>query len=310
MRALRHWGLLAAIAVACVVLPAAAAGTPLGADSALAPAANEVTFTDSQGENPQAPDIGTIVVGNNDAGVVSFRVNILNRPQLGQDMLIVVYVDTDNNVQTGSADFGGADYVIEVVRGEINLFRWDGTDYTRRLGDPSAVTLSFSYANGITIRIAASELGNTKAFKFFVVVLGGIVVDPTTGDLDFTNAQADAAPGGGAGLYPFEVKITPPTLLVRRFTPAPKKPTAGKNFSLRLQAARSDTGALIQGGRVTCVGRIGNSRLRTQSAGFVGRQAVCTWAIPAGAKKKLFRGTVTIAFEGLKVTRSFSGRVG
>ena len=41
----------------------------------------------------------------------------------------------------GSPDLGGADYVMQLVRGEISLYKWDGTDYTRRFGDPSAVTL-------------------------------------------------------------------------------------------------------------------------------------------------------------------------
>jgi hypothetical protein len=67
---------------------------------------------------------------------------------------------------------------------------------------------------------------------------------------------------------------------------------------------------VIRGGRVTCVGRLGNASLRAKSGRFVGNEAVCTWQIPAKAKGKRFRGSITIVFEGLRVTRSFSGRVG
>lgn len=281
---------------------------PLGSTSQTAAAANSVTFTDSSGEDPAGPDITTVTVSNTDAGVVSFRVNVPNRPTLGQDMIFEVWVDSDNNVATGSPDLGGADYVIQVVQAEISLFKWDGTDYTRRFGDPSAVTLSYAYDGGITVRIAASELGNTKQFKFFVIAISGIVVDPVTGDLDGSNSHADVAPGGAAGLYPYDVKIAPATLVVRKFTA--RKPAAGKPFSLKLQVARSDTGALVQGGRVTCVGRVGTARLRAKSARFVGREAVCAFTIPAGAKGKTFRGSITIVFEGLRSTRSFSGRIG
>ena len=36
----------------------------------------------------------------------------------------------------------------QLIRDEINLFKWDGTDFTRRFGDPSAVTLSFATRPG------------------------------------------------------------------------------------------------------------------------------------------------------------------
>ena len=300
------------MAAASIALLAAATGaaSPLGSASPAAAAANTVTFQDSTGEDAAAPDITSIVVSNDDAGMLSFRVNVPNRPTLGQDMYMVLFVDTDNNPNTGSLDLAGVDYVMELVRGEINLFKWDGTNFTRRFGDPSAVTLSFAYQAGITIRISAAELGNTKRFNFIVEVDSGIVVDPVTGDLDFTNAKGDVAPGGGAGLYPFTVVLAKPTLVVKKFGSTPARPAAGKTFALRLQAARSDTGALLQGGRVICVGRVAASALRAQSGRFVGREAVCTWKIPPKAKGKTFRGTITIVFEGLRVTRSISRKIG
>ncbi len=136
---------------------------PFGTASPAAIAANSVTFNDSTGEDPAAPDITTVVVSNNDAGIVSFRINVPNRPTLGADMAVDVFVDTDNNTATGDPDLAGVDYVIELLQNEINLFKWDGSNFSRRFGDPSAVTLSFSYQGGITIRISASELGETEA---------------------------------------------------------------------------------------------------------------------------------------------------
>jgi hypothetical protein len=308
VRRLRALRLLALPAAAGVALLAAVTGAASPSGTA-APAANSVTYQDSTGEDPAAPDITTIVVSNDDAGMITFRVNVPNRATLGQDMYMVLFVDSDNNQATGAPDLAGVDYVFEVVRGEIGLFKWDGTNFTRRFGDPSAITLSLAYQGGFTVRISSTELGNTKQLNFIVEVDSGIAVDPITGDLDFTNAKGDVAPGGGAGLYPFEVKVAKPTLVVKRLTTTPVRPAAGKPFSAKLQVARSDTGALLQGGRVTCAGRAGAKAVRGAGR-FVGRAAVCTWRIPANAKGKAFRGSITIVFEGLRATRSFSRTIG
>jgi hypothetical protein len=306
---LRSPGLLLLIATACVALPAAAVGArPDAVASPAAVAANSTTYQDSTGEDPAAPDITTIVVSNNDAGMISFRINVPNRPTLGQDMLVAMEIDSDNNSATGSPE--GTDYAIELFQGDVALFRWDGTNFTRRAGDPPATSLIFSYQAGVTFQISAAELGNTTRFRFSTIVFSGLTVDPTTGGLDFMNAVADAAPAIDAGLYSYEVKIGRPTLAVKRFKTTPAKPIAGRAFAARLQATRSDTGAVIRGGRVTCVGRLGNASLRAKSGRFVGNEAVCTWQIPATAKGKRFRGSITIVFEGLRITRSFSGRVG
>jgi hypothetical protein len=309
VRRLTRIGLVLAAGAFLVALPTAAGALPSGTATPLGVAANSQNYQDSSGENPAAPDITTLTVSNDDAGLVSFRVNVPNRPQLGQDMVIDLFVDTDNNPQTGSADFGGADYVVELIQGEANLFKWDGTNFTRRFGDPSAISLSFTYQGGVTIRISAAELGNTKRFNFFVIVESGIVFDPTTGDPDFSNSVGDAAPGGGVGLYPYEVVVARPTLVVRSIKGTPAAPRAGQTFTLRMVAARSDTNAVLRNGRVTCVGRAGSSRLRAQLARVQGGAATCTWQVPANAKGKTFRGAVTVVFEGLRASRSFSARI-
>jgi hypothetical protein len=304
-------GTLLPIALAVVALPAVAFGAlPSGKASPAVAAANSTTYTDSTGEDPAAPDITTIVVSNDDAGILSLRINISNRSQLSQDMGMILFVDTDNNPATGSPDLAGVDYVFELIRNEINLFKWDGTTFTRRFGDPSAVTLSFSYQAGITVRISAAELGNTSRFNFIVEVSSGIAFDPATGAPDFTNAKSDVAPGGGAGLYPYTVTIAKPTIIVRTFTTTPAgAPVAGKPFTMRLLTARSDTGAVIQNGRVRCVGSAGTTLLRAQTSQVTSGGAVCTWLIPKGAKGKTFRGSVAVSFEGLNASRSISRRI-
>jgi hypothetical protein len=306
VRLLTRPGLVLAIALAVVAVPAAASGALSGSAAPAAVAANSMDYQDSAGENPAAPDITTLTVSNTDAGLVSFRINVPNRATFSSDMLVALEIDTDNNANTGSPE--GTEYAIEIFQGDAALFRWDGTNFTRRPGDPPFTSLLFSYQGGITIRMSTAELGNTKAFKFAAFVFSGIGVDPVTNALDFTNAVADAAPAVGAGLYAYQVRVTPATLVVRRTTVG--KANAGKPFTVRMVAARSDTNAVVRNGRVTCVGRLGNARLKARVQNVVAGAATCTWNLPANAKGKRFRGSVSLVFEGLRASQSFSTRVG
>jgi hypothetical protein len=77
-----------------------------------------------------------------------------------------------------------------------------------------------------------------------------------------------------------------------------------------MRTARSDTGAIVQNGRVSCLGRAGNARLRATVQRVVGGWATCTWLLPPNSKGKRFRGSVAIVFEGLRAAESFSGRIG
>jgi hypothetical protein len=304
----RPWVVLA-IAVAVVALPTVASGALSAPTAPSAIAANSTTYTDSSGENPAAPDITTLTTSNTDAGLVTFRVTIANRPTLTQDMLLLLFVDSDANAQTGDPESLGADYVVQVFGGEAALFRWDGTDFTRRAGDPPATSLIFAYQGGVSITMSAAELGNTKKLGFAVIAISGVTTDTTTGDVDFTNAVADTAPAAGTGLYQFEVKTQPARLVVKSLTPSPAKPSAGRSFTLRLVATRSDTGAAVQNGRVTCVGRVGSARLKAQAQRVQGGAGVCTWTIPASAKGKTFRGSVAVVFEGLKASQGYAGKI-
>jgi hypothetical protein len=304
----RPWVVLA-IAVAVVALPTVASGALSAPTASSTITANSTTYTDSSGENPAAPDITTLTTSNTDAGLVTFRVTIPNRATLTQDMLVLLFVDSDANAQTGDPESLGADYVVQVFGGEAALFRWDGTDFTRRAGDPPATSLIFAYQGGVSVTISAAELGNTKKLGFAVIAISGVTTDPTTGDVDFTNAVADTAPAAGAGLYQFDVKTQPARLVVKSLKPSPAKPAAGSSFTLRLVATRSDTGAAVQNGRVTCVGRVGSARLKAQVQRVQGGAAVCTWTIPASAKGKTFRGSVAVVFEGLRASQGYAGKI-
>ncbi|HEY8173831.1 MAG TPA: hypothetical protein VIH21_12165 [Dehalococcoidia bacterium] len=271
-------------------------------------AANSVTYSDSTGE-PGVRDITTIVVSNDDKGMITFRINIPSLPQYTTDVDVDVYVDSDNNAATGSPDLPGVDYVIQLFRGEVNLYKWDGTDFTRRFGDPPATTLIYQWSNGVSIKISATELGNTKRLRFFAGVISGIVFNETTGEPDFTNSVADFAPDLGRGFFAYEVKIAPARVVFKSLKTAPAAPKAGKTFTVRMAATRSDTGAAIINGRVDCTAKAGARSVQPNSERFVGGQAVCVFTVPANASGKTLRGTIKIVFEGKTLARPFSAKI-
>jgi hypothetical protein len=297
------------VATAAAALALALGGAlPTAANAASdAAAANRATFEDSRGEMANAPDISNVVVSNNDAGRITFTINGL--PRLVDGMLVGIDIDSDNNPATGTQDplSMGADYAIELVPGTANLFRWDGTSFTRRSNDPPQSTLVFS-GTELAVSINAAELGNTTRFNFGVIVVTGIVND-SQGNPDFTNAQFDAAPDIGHGFWNYNVRVAPLRLLARTFSLSPRPPRAGRTLTARLVVARSDTGAVVSGGRVLCNAIVGGRRI-AGAGRFVGREARCTWRVPGSARGARIRGSIAVVFEGRRATRSFSATVG
>jgi len=278
-----------------------------GASAPVRATANSVTFDDSTGEDAQGPDITTVAVSNNDAGMITFKINIPNRATLTEDMLIDIDLDTDSNPATGDPETLGADYAIELFRSNIALFRWDGRTFSRTQTDPPQTSLVFSYAGGATVRISAAELGNTTRFNFGAIAVSGIVLDPN-GDPDFSKARADLAPDGGHGLWNYQVNTRPLRLVSRKFTAG--RPHAGGLYTVRLVAARSDTGAVLESAQVSCKASVGGKRLAAKTHRIVNKEARCAWLIPSTARGKVLRGSIAVAFEGKRLTKSFTKTVG
>src|SRR5689334_2113352 len=223
--------LLAVLAAVLVVVPGAAFGRTAHAT------ANSQTFADSTGEDANAPDITSIAVSNDDAGNITFKINISNRPAMTADMVILLFIDSDQKPTTGDPQ-DGTDYVIELDPGSVALFQWNGSDYAFA---QSQTSLTFGYdPTGATIRINANDLGRTKGINFVTQAISGIVTD-ASGNPDLTNAHADVAPDPGHGLYSYQV-LTKLTVSVTAFTTTPKPAKAGKNFTAGFAATESDTG--------------------------------------------------------------------
>jgi hypothetical protein len=295
----RRISALVVVAIALVALPAIALG------SAARSATNSQSYLDSIGEDPAAPDITSIGVTNDDTGLITFQVNIANRPAFTPDMLLDIYVDTDKNAATGASQIFGADYVIEQQPGSIGLFQWNGSTFAFASSQSS---LTFSYGpGGATIRINALDLNRTKGFNFAVDATSGIAVDASNNP-DFTNAHDDLAPDAGHGTFAYQV-IAKLTLTVGAFTTSPTPAKAGKSFSAGLAVTESDTNAGVDSGTITCAAKIAGKAVRVKTKRLVDGIAVCVWSIPKTARGKTIRGSIALAVQGTQTSRGFAARI-
>lgn len=287
--------LLLAIAALLVGVPSALGGS----------AANSTNFPDSVGEDAAAPDITSIDVSNDDGGLITFKLNISNKPALTQDMFFLIFIDADNNASTGDAESFGAEYVIELDPGVVGMYQWNGTTYVNA---QSQTSLVYAYdATGATIRIRASELSNTKAFKFGAIAFSGFAVD-ASGNPDLSQLHRDFAPDAGHGLFSYQV-LTKVVLSVTAFTTAPKPAKAGRLYSVSMAVTQNTTNGPITSGTVLCVGTIAGKRVAAVTHAVVNGIATCAFRTPATAKGKFIRGTIAVVVQGTQISRPFAAKL-
>jgi len=268
-------------------------------------AGNSQTFLDSTGEDPSAPDITSIAVSNDDAGLITFKVNISNRPALTSDMELDLYVNTDANSATGDSRALGADYWILLIPGEVDLFKWNGTDYAAA---PSQSSLVYSYdATGATIKINASDLGGTKSFGFLTLALSDVVVD-SQGNADYTSAHVDAAPDFGHGSFDYKL-LTKLGLRVSTFQTTPRSPRAGGTLSASMAVTENDTSGPLASGAVACRATVGGKALPLITHLVTNGVATCIWRVPKSARGKKLSGKVVVSARGASAAKSFSVKV-
>jgi hypothetical protein len=283
--------LAAALAAACVAWPAAGA--------------NSGGFTDPAGDSGTAPDVTNVAVSNDDTGRITFQITVANRPALGSTDLLLVAMDTDGNLSNGVS---GIDYALGITAGGTLVL----SGASGSLAAASAPSLTSSFSGGVaTIAVNRSDLGITSQVNFLVGSSGDD--GATTGDV---------APDGGFSNYQVLVSAPPPPP-----APAPPPPAAtplglapgkltvgkartGRPFVVSLVVHRADTGELLDGGQVSCAGRIGKSPLRPAAkAPATSGLASCSWMIPVKAHGKTIAGSITVTYKGVKTAKAFSARI-
>ena len=232
-----------------------------------------------------APDITRLRVGSN-ATAVTFIVDLANQTKLEENQLVVIFIDSDLNLETG---LNGVDTLLAMVAGdEVGLFRWNGTQFAL---SESQTAYGYQYA-GFRLAVARSELAlTTGTLRFFA--------------LTFPLEGGDSSPDSSFAEY--ALPNDPLTLQIARFTAA-KTVVAGKRYTATLQARRSDLAELSSAGEVTCSAKLGAKKVKV-TATFPADKATCSGVVPKSAKGKTLKVTVTLTLDGVRVTRTASVKV-
>ncbi|MDX6410133.1 MAG: GDSL-like Lipase/Acylhydrolase family [Gaiellaceae bacterium] len=91
--------------------------------------------------------------------------------------------------------------------------------------------------------------------------------------------------------------------------PKLSRATAGMPFTASMLVTNADTRTAVKG-QVACQGKLFGKSIgaRSHSSSSSGRSS-CTWQLPATAHNKQFKGSITVRFQGAKISRAFSTKV-
>ncbi|HVS86556.1 MAG TPA: hypothetical protein VHD91_13095 [Gaiellaceae bacterium] len=269
-------------------------------------------FTDPTGDTVGlSPDITGIDYSTTGAGFVTFHVAAALAD--GSDTFVVLYIDQDDNLATGSyaPDSAGADVFVEYdhLANQYDTERWDAT--ARKW---SEVTLGSDFSissdeDGVTIGIDRKDLGDATHAKVSVFTGAwdasvGAIRQESDGSLD-----VDWAPDDGG----YDVDLSPLTLHADQQTHTAAK--AGKRFSVSLAALRSDSGQYVStvAGQVACTLTVGGKHVYPASPPGVLPGSVpaarCTWQLGKKTKGKALTAVITVSVDGASLSERYSTKV-
>ncbi len=258
----------------------------------------DASFTDPAGDSQTAPDVLAVTAAHDTAGNITLTIRT-NQATLSDDALLMLGLDSDKNPATGT---GGIEYLFGIGSGGWQFLRWDGTNFV----PANASSANGSYAGGLaTFKLHKADLGGSSAFNFYVASLQ---LDVNSGDV----VASDDAPDG-TGVYAYTLaaptppaqKVKPLALRAGAVTFAPAKAVPGKAFAVRVRVTRGDTAGPLASGKVTCRFTVGGKSVRATGSIRAG-VATCSLKLPVNARKQRLRGTITISFNGVSVTKQVS----
>jgi hypothetical protein len=252
-------------------------------------------------EDLVAPDITSVEVVNTRDGVIGFRVVVANYAQLPPRSRIAILFDLDRSFSTGDNGFEYAvSHRVDEAGAHSVLFeRWNEQNLQMAALSPEGLSSTFE-AGSYTLLIPRRRLENTAAFDFG---LYAALFHATRQN----RAAVDSAPN--ANIWTFQLTgLPPPRLTASTLVLTPRRPVAGRQFRVSAVVRRADAGTVLDTATVACSARLGTAPLRTRGS-FRGRSAHCTITIPATARGKSLRGSITVQAHGARLTKRFAYRV-
>jgi hypothetical protein len=204
------------LAFALAFLAASATGASAKASASSYPTVGWVSYADPAGDSQTAPDItGVAINGDQAAGALWLAIKvpgvIPNTPQ-GLQRSVTVYLDTDRNAATGSAN--GCEYALVVVRADYyweahsGLARWDGSQWQMVPSSNPASAIGegigqITMPSGILWWLNTADIGGAQSFAFYLeaTVANGPNSSPR---------GQDFAPDAGRWVYDLSAPVPPP----------------------------------------------------------------------------------------------------
>jgi hypothetical protein len=160
--------------------------------------------------------------------------------------------------------------------------------------------------NALTVVLTSGILARTEGFNFLVATENA------------PGGTVDRAPDQGA--WSFDLKRQPVRLSVARFSTKPKTPRAGRVFAAMMTVTAPTSVDLFAAldRSPACRANIGARRLPdrpgrvdggTNTSGREFVRTTCAWPIPPRTAGRLLKGSMTLTFNGIPVTRRFSARI-
>jgi hypothetical protein len=251
------------------------------------------SFNDPAADSGPGPDITSVVVSNDDAGTITFKVTTANRPAPTEDYSMLIELDTDSNASTGKE---GSEFFLLAFAGDgsFNVVLAEHTASGVVVRISSSATGSYS-AGVATVSVSKADLRNTSAFQFWVGV------DDNPDD----DSNWDAAPDDGTWSYRVATPSPPPPpLKLAAGKPAamPGPAKAGGAFTVAMTVTRSDDKPFT--GAVACTAKAGAATLRAAGRAIAG-SARCTMRLPKTAKGKRLTGSITATAGTAKVAKTY-----
>ena len=185
------WRALALVGVAALIFVGAAV------------AANSRSFSDAGGDAVNSPDLTAVSISNDDAGIVTVKLTLGNRPSLGPNDGVAIGLDTDQNPDTGSV-FYGAEWELDLEGTAATVYQAASNGSYTQVPAPASYTAS--YTGGVaTLTFKTSDFGITSGFNVHA--------------LGFDNAWLDSAPDFHTVNYQLVSTTTPPALQPDRRAP-------------------------------------------------------------------------------------------
>lgn len=262
-----------------LVAAAALVLVPLGAA--------ETSYSDPAGDAGSGPDITTVIVSNTETGVVTVRIAVPLEPS----SVVAVAIDADRNASTGN-EFG-LEGAILVIRGS-GLADLEAVAVDEDGDELPAVLVSSTYVSGVLEFSFPREAFSIDQGFAFGFIAGRL-------DADWELVFGDVAPADPcwevnvrcSQLWVYELvgvtPLPPPAPVVKpvlgKPVATPKKPIAGRRFTVRVPVTRSDNDEPLRGAVITCRTSIGDKLVRHRQTFRSGTLTV-TLTVPKGTKGK------------------------